>query len=498
VLGVRRRAPGGWMPVVLTPWGWVLLALVIMGAGTAGFAEYSMQPDFCRSCHIMEPYYAAWHSSTHKNVPCADCHFEPGLQNTLKGKWEASSQAVKYITNTYGSKPHAEIRDESCLRSGCHEKRILEGKVKWNAPSARGGTVTIGFDHAPHLSQERRGKNLRCVSCHSQMVQGQHIVVTTDTCFLCHMKGLEHGRHDDTLGGCQACHDAPKGEIRLSTGMFAHKDYTDRGVTCENCHSEVVKGDGSVPRQVCWNCHNQPAQIARYGETVFLHDNHITKHKVECSSCHVQIEHSIAAAAPSKRLAHGPLGDSGSCGQCHEQSHAGPAEMYRGLGGRGVPELASPMSRAQVDCIACHRDQKYAGEAAQVLGQTFKFSPETCVNCHGSKYEGSLEVWRRQIAMELDRAEAAYATALAAVSVPDLAIAPPERLKADRFLDDADYNIRFVRLAHGVHNVNYATAVLNAAIDMSAKARGIAEAAAGGPVPVPATQESVPEEPPAP
>jgi len=32
-------------------------------------------------------------------------------------------------------------------------------------------------------------------------------------------------------------------------------------------------------------------------------------------------------------------------------------------------------------------------------------------------------------------------------------------------LDDADYNVRFVRLAHGVHNVNYATAVLNAAVE---------------------------------
>src|SRR5690606_25869693 len=134
-------------------------------------------------CHIMEPYYQAWHDSTHKDVPCADCHFEPGWRNTLHGKFQASSQAAKYITNTYGSKPHAEVRDASCMRSGCHEKRVLEGKVDWDVPTSRGDMITIRFDHTPHLEPDRRGKQLRCVSCHSQMVQGQHIVVTLDTCF---------------------------------------------------------------------------------------------------------------------------------------------------------------------------------------------------------------------------------------------------------------------------------------------------------------------------
>src|SRR5262245_51611392 len=197
LLGIRER-PGKLVRLGLTKWGWTLAALIV-GLGTMGaFAEYSMQPDFCRSCHLMEPYYQAWHQSTHKNVSCPQCHFEPGMQNTLYGKFQASSQAVKYITQTYGSKPHAEIKDVSCMRSGCHEKRLLEGKVNWDVSTVRGGKITIRFDHTPHLTEERRGKQLRCVSCHSQIVQGQHLVVTLDTCFLCHMKGVEHGRHEQT------------------------------------------------------------------------------------------------------------------------------------------------------------------------------------------------------------------------------------------------------------------------------------------------------------
>ena len=160
LLGIRRRVGAArlkFLKVQPTMWGYVLLLVFVGGVGSAAFAEYSMQPDFCRSGHIIEPYYQAWHSSTHKNVPCTDCHFEPGLKNTFKGKWEASSQAAKFITGTYGSKPHAQIHDSSCMRSGCHEKRILEGKVDWTVTTPKGNTVTIKFDHKPHLEEERRG-----------------------------------------------------------------------------------------------------------------------------------------------------------------------------------------------------------------------------------------------------------------------------------------------------------------------------------------------------
>ncbi len=231
ILGIKPR-PGKRIKYGLTKWGFVLFIGLIGIIAMGGMGEYSMQPEFCQSCHIMQPYYDAWHQSTHgqKKVACVDCHFEPGIKNTLYGKFQASSQAVKYITQTYGSKPHAEIRDVSCLREGCHEKRLLEGKVNWTIKDERGQEVTIHFDHTPHLTMERRGKQLRCISCHSQIVQGKHIVVTTDTCFLCHFKGLKHGRDDQTIGTCKGCHEPPSKPIILPTGEFNHKTYTDRGV----------------------------------------------------------------------------------------------------------------------------------------------------------------------------------------------------------------------------------------------------------------------------
>jgi nitrate/TMAO reductase-like tetraheme cytochrome c subunit len=468
VLGLKRR-PGKRIGIGLTKWGVLLMLFLVGTIGGASFLEYSMQPDFCRSCHLMEPYYQAWHSSSHKNVPCTDCHFEPGLENTIYGKFQASSQAVKYITKTYGSKPHAEVRDVSCMRSGCHEKRLLEGKVNWTVKSVTGQNVTIRFDHRPHLTETRRGQQLRCVSCHSQIVQGEHLVVTLDTCFLCHFKGKQTGRDENVIGGCKGCHDAPKEEIRLATGMFKHSDYLSRGVTCENCHSDSIKGDGAVPKQTCWNCHNQQSQIERYGDTRFLHEAHVNQHKVECSSCHIKIEHNLTAGAIATGD-HANL-DSATCGSCHEQMHGGPAELYRGVGGRGVPDMPSPMSRAQVDCIACHRAQKRSSDAASVIGQTFVAVQDSCNYCHGNKYEGTLKVWKDVIDQGLAKSESTYAAAKAASDAAKLSSI--DQLEVARLLDDASHNIRLVKLGHGVHNVNYSTALLNVANDRCVEAQKI-------------------------
>jgi len=463
ILGLRRRE-GKRLPVGLTKWGLLLLVIVIL-LGMGGFAEYSVRPEFCRSCHIMEPYYQAWHTSTHKNVPCVDCHFEPGLEKTLYGKWQATSQAVKYLTATYGSKPHAEVRDASCLRVGCHETRLLQGKSEWTVHTDRGADVTVHFDHTPHLGELRRGKQLRCVSCHSQIVQGQHITVTLDTCFICHFKGLRHGRDEEVLGGCGSCHGAPKGQIRLATGMFDHAQFLDRGVACENCHADSVRGDGAVPRQQCWTCHNKPHQIARFGETAFIHDMHVTQHKVECSHCHIQIEHHLTAAAADRRETpiHLDATDTGTCGQCHEQTHTGPRTLYSGTGGRGVPDMPDVMFTAQVDCIACHQEHEFAENVAAVIGQTYIAAQSRCDYCHGNRYSERLDDWKAQISQDSQAAEQALGQARAALNAA--ALPTPQTLDLQRLLDDAAHNLRLVTLGHGVHNVTYSTALLNVALE---------------------------------
>lgn len=464
MLGLRRRS-SRWLPIGLTVWGGVLVALLVIVGGGTGFAKYSTHPEFCRSCHIMEPYYQAWHRSTHDGVACQDCHFEPGWRSTFKGKYQAMAQVAKYVTRTYGTKPHAEIADASCLRSGCHERRLLEGKVRWELTASDGQPLTISFDHAPHLRQLRRGKQLRCVSCHSQIVQGEHLTVTLDTCFTCHFKGLRHGRDNEVVAGCRSCHDAPRQLIEMPLGRFDHQEYVGRGVACENCHADSIRGDGEVHEQFCGNCHNKADHLAQFADTEMMHRNHVTAHKVECSSCHIQIVHQLNAAS---------RGPQSACGACHEGSHAGPRELYWGIGGRGVPDMPSPMARTQVDCIACHRHQSLPDDLAEVVGQTFLAVTDSCTYCHGAKYDGALEEWHHKIDTLQQASDAEYERVHARVSQAELSA--PALRRAQLLLDDAEHNRQLVRLGHGVHNVNYATALLNAATEFCRKAEAIVDA----------------------
>ncbi len=153
--------------------------LLSLGLVTASAGWYTSRSEFCYSCHIMEPYYQSWERSTHSDVTCIKCHFPPGAAEKVRGKMLGLVQLAKYVTRSQGPRPTADIPDESCLRSGCHDRRNLGGHVDFHG---------IPFDHTPHLNNLRHGKELRCTSCHGMLVQGHHMSVSTATCFLCHFK----------------------------------------------------------------------------------------------------------------------------------------------------------------------------------------------------------------------------------------------------------------------------------------------------------------------
>ena len=92
----------------------------------------------------MEPYYKSWQESSHNDVPCIECHFAPGFGSKIRGKMLGLVQLAKYVTKSEGPRPAAEVPDASCLRSGCHETRLLSGRVEYQG---------IHFDHAPHLER---------------------------------------------------------------------------------------------------------------------------------------------------------------------------------------------------------------------------------------------------------------------------------------------------------------------------------------------------------
>ncbi|MBI4862610.1 MAG: NapC/NirT family cytochrome c [Candidatus Riflebacteria bacterium] len=455
----------------------LLGSVVVLGAvGMVGMAVYSESPRFCRSCHIMEPYYAAWATSKHNHVACIECHYPPAAPRTLLWKkFQAMSQVVKYVTLTYSSKPFAEVEDISCTRSGCHSQRLLQGKLM----TKQG----VKFDHRPHLTEVRRGRQLRCVSCHGQVMIGSHIEVTYDSCFLCHFKGRGEGKALSPIGGCLGCHNLPTKTFQLGNMKYNHKEFVSKpGVSCLDCHLESISGSGDAPKDRCLICHNQPEKLARYGDIPFIHENHVTKHYIACFHCHQEIWHGVHRSAgekvprptdsPSPRPTIQPLARSSvrssprvaeapalECSNCHQHKHLGQREMYTGqVGSLGLPDLPSPMHEAHVECIGCHFKEQADRGDREHRGETFRASTDACTKCHGPKFKGIWEETKAELAKALSETAAKLATVKTALGQAVLPEAAKRELTERVGL--AERRHHFVQNSTGEHNIYLASQVL--------------------------------------
>jgi nitrate/TMAO reductase-like tetraheme cytochrome c subunit len=418
----------------------------VLAALLFGFLEITSQPFFCKSCHYMKPYYNEWKTSSHRKVNCLDCHSKPGTGNhLLMRKFEMVREVVSMAMGRCPPRPHAEVDDASCLRSGCHEKRLLKGKVYFKG---------VTFDHTPHLTMDRRDKKLRCTSCHAQMVMGRHIAVTEEVCFLCHFKNRMQSQEAATSAFCLKCHRIPDGSVRVhnSSKTFNHKEYLKGDVQCCFCHASIVRGDGRVPKVMCFQCHNKPEYLAQMGNLEFIHENHITKRKVECFLCHTEIEHSIDTSEHSAPLKNNPYSCShDNCGQCHGAAHLASQLLYQGTGGRGMTGAPGPMALTHVACVACHLS-KNRDTLSLSAGTHFpKADRTTCIMCHGIDGAGYLTEWDDRIKKAMAAANSALSSAEARSNTK------PEISKA---IDDARFNIDFVKDARGVHNIDYALSIL--------------------------------------
>ena len=146
------------------------------------------------------------------------------------------------------------------------------------------------------------------------------------------------------------------------------------------------------------------------------------------------------------------------CRNCHESKHQGVARMYLGLGGRGTPMIPSHMFQVRVQCVACHIAPKEEDAAAAIVGRTFRPTEQACIGCHGEKYRGMLGRWVETLAKMREIIAPKLAAVQTALETADAK--NPKRARARELTDNADFNVRFVALAKGVHNVFYAADLL--------------------------------------
>ena len=411
----------------------IMVAVVVLaGVGIYG-ASYSSKS--CTVCHYIEPYYRQWETSSHSDVRCITCHPYPA---TL-----ISANILQYFTNTYDPRPRAEVEDATCLQEGCHTERLENGKVSFKR--------NIIFDHNVHVGKLLRGERLRCTSCHSQIVQGEHVAVTEKVCFLCHFKGAARGQ---AVTGCPSCHGVPEEAVEHEGFTFSHQSYTAIGVACDQCHLDVASGTGDVPKERCFSCHVE--RMERYEDAKFIHNTHVTKHGVDCLECHTEIQHGDIRMVKALEV---------QCETCHVKLHTLQKKMYMGVGGKGVNDTPSRMFAAQVSCDGCHTHIIPTGEAGTfAMGEkSLEAERKACVVCHGPGYDDMLDDWIGVLNRAVDEFEPKLE--LAGTALEQRRREKIDLGEAGTLINDAKHNFDMVRTGKGVHNVEYAVKLLQAAAD---------------------------------
>ncbi len=324
-----------------------VIMVVTLAAGAVTSEHYTSQPQFCGSCHIMEPYYETWKKDAHsaEGTKCVDCHYAPGQQHTLMAKFRGLSQVTSYFSGRAGAgRPKARVNDASCTTSGCH------GDGKFMNTELRLGNVT--FVHAKHLEPDgkiavEQGKKIADLREKLTAALGRNRLTAIEllakpiqtaddrnaqlTTWLDEQK-LSSMR-DDILNYAELLHT----EVRLE-----HL----KGFKCSSCHEFDAKQHShfSVNKTTCYTCHfiNQPFN-ANSGRCLACHEpptaevpihagetselrmptakgltaagkvtmNHATivANNVSCISCHAELIH--GSGQVTRR----------DCQNCHDQDH---------------------------------------------------------------------------------------------------------------------------------------------------------------------------------
>lgn len=427
--------------------------LIILG-GIAGFlllfsiaaVEYTSHSGFCAACHYMKPFFQSWETSSHSQFECSACHYPPsgGIRSKLRKKIEGLVMVGRYWTKLYvKAKPWAEIRDENCLMGGCHDKRLLEGQVQFNK---------VVFDHKVHFEDLKRGKQLQCTSCHSQIVQGEHITVTESSCFICHFKESEHYSQIDD---CSHCH-TKETLTNEDTSRYNHTLVFDNGFTCDKCHSQTIIGDGNVPRENCYKCHWERDRLEQYDDTDLMHSRHIYENKIECNQCHMEIQHKIIKDVEA-------IAD---CKSCHIDLHRAQKILYSGEGGKGVSHpMPNIMLEKGLSCKGCHIFHEKPQSAADG-GETYTADANACESCHGKGYARILKQWEASTSKKLDQIQAVYARTHQEIRKTR----NPNKNTAQALLDEAAFNIEIVEQGKSVHNVAFSQELLQTAYNKLSEA----------------------------
>jgi hypothetical protein len=132
------------------------------------------------------------------------------------------------------------------------------------------------------------------------------------------------------------------------------------------------------------------------------------------------------------------------------------------------------MFSTNVDCVACHRK----GEESQAALHTTKYVEramgEACVDCHGEGFDETLRCWKTLLSKaESETNQKIFDVQKVLYENEKTRGSSADFKKAQNLLNEARHNYSFVLLGKGIHNIEYAFKLLNAANNKAEQALAI-------------------------
>ena len=287
----------------------------------------------CENCHNTK----AWtdngfeHDKTdfpldgeHQNLACDSCHVNNQFKDT----------ETQCVSCHLAKDPHLGIFGKKC--NDCHTPKEWPNKTYKHFKET-------GY-HLKDSHVQVRGKKVKCIDCHSELLNPE-----TD-CVACHQADDVHQKSNGNK--CQDCHNQKTWEKsdfvhdELTTGfalLGSHKT-----VSCDSCHipgekrnNSLSSGDLGLVRE-CIDCHQAI-------------DPHFAKLGKDCGSCH-QTDDWNSSVKFNHDFTEFPLTASHQllvCESCH---------------------LSADFSELTQNCVSCHKDDDHHDGT---LG-------EKCQLCHDS------------------------------------------------------------------------------------------------------------------
>jgi nitrate/TMAO reductase-like tetraheme cytochrome c subunit len=349
---------------------------IVLGTGLLMTAEhYTSEPQFCGSCHVMEPYYESWDKDIHGGklkVACVECHYAPGEQTTLKAKFRGLSQATSYFSGRYGaSRPRAHVSNLSCLTSKCHgDLRFMDKELSIGD--------SVKFVHAKHLGsheqkQEEVERGLKELT--------ESLSKRIDKA---HLEKLEEVARE-----CIPLKERTERMAKLVKEAGANIDSMELVQFSESYHMDLRLAQ--LANLQCTNCHSyggpdQARNLVSARNPVPAH--HFSVKTTTCFTCHFTNEDFNTGT--------------GSCLKCHTLPTK-PITVHQKMNPEDsarlkTPELAKQtiqvdhqaMLKRNVNCVACHAD---------VARENSTVTKRDCQHCHDRPEY--FEKWQSPVSLDL-------------------------------------------------------------------------------------------------